>query len=188
MEPSPRSLKFVSNILLPKYGWEHQEAGKKYPKSEKSFRQTINTLSRSDRGFKVVVDRDQEKIMISFDAQTVSPKHKLWLSSVKKRTGLKEFDSQPYWGFNDLYHKAGTKLLNCFYVEAETKKEKGKEFFKYSRIKQLSKFSLGRWIEAIEEGLIYIDFDARTGHNHGTKFRFKQNKLDELYEEVKVLL
>jgi len=38
MEPSPRALKFVPNILLPKYGWKHQLAGSKYPPDEMSFR------------------------------------------------------------------------------------------------------------------------------------------------------
>jgi len=41
-EPSPRALKFVPNILLPKYGWTHQKAGTVYPPNEKSFRQTIS--------------------------------------------------------------------------------------------------------------------------------------------------
>jgi len=27
-------------------------------------------------------------------------------------------------------------------------------------------------------------FDARTGHNHGTKFRLRQDKFHELYEDV----
>lgn len=40
-------------------------------------------------------------------------------------------------------------------------------------------------MSAIEKGFIYVDFDARTGHNHGTKFRLKQDKLPELYEIVK---
>ncbi|GAA5252137.1 hypothetical protein KNCP2_04250 [Candidatus Rickettsia kedanie] len=44
MEPSPTALKFVPCMLLPKYGWSHQEAGKKYPIHEKSFSQTISTL------------------------------------------------------------------------------------------------------------------------------------------------
>src|SRR3712207_4858355 len=42
MEPSPTALKFVPKILLPFYGWPHQEAGKKYPATEMSFRQTIH--------------------------------------------------------------------------------------------------------------------------------------------------
>src|SRR3989338_6174799 len=68
MEPSPRALKFVPNILLLKYGWKHQEAGTKYPANEMSFRQTISSTTRSDRGFKVVIDRKNRKVLISFDA------------------------------------------------------------------------------------------------------------------------
>src|SRR3990167_4120492 len=68
IEPSPRAIRFVPQVLLPKYGWAHQENGKKYPKGEMSFRQTINGKSRSDRGFKVVIDRTAHKILISFDA------------------------------------------------------------------------------------------------------------------------
>ena len=41
-EPAPRAIKFVSSILLPKYGWKHKEAGRKYPETEMSFRQTIH--------------------------------------------------------------------------------------------------------------------------------------------------
>src|SRR2546430_5187079 len=41
-EPSPRALRFVPHVLLPKYGWLHQEAGKKYAHGEMSFRQTIH--------------------------------------------------------------------------------------------------------------------------------------------------
>ena len=29
-EPSPRAVRFVPQVLLPKYGWAHQEDGKKY--------------------------------------------------------------------------------------------------------------------------------------------------------------
>lgn len=43
---------------------------------------------------------------------------------------------------------------------------------------------LQKFIKAIEKNDILIDFDARTGHNHGTKFRLRQNKLPDLYEEV----
>jgi len=50
VEPSPTALKFVPAILLPKYGWPHKESGKKYPSHERSFRQTISTQGRSDRG------------------------------------------------------------------------------------------------------------------------------------------
>ena len=41
-----------------------------------------------------------------------------------------------------------------------------------------------KFIEAIEQGVIYVDFDARTGHNHGTKFRIKSKNIPMLYEEA----
>jgi hypothetical protein len=34
----------------------------------------------------------------------------------------------------------------------------------------LEKFSFEGFLRAIEQAAILIDFDARTGHNHGTKF------------------
>ncbi len=79
---------------MPNFGWKHKQAGKKYSENEKSFRQTINEKSASDRGF----------------------------------------------------------------------------------------------LEAIETADILIDFDARTGHNHGTKFRIRQNCLPALYETVKDII
>ena len=187
MEPSPRAFKFVPQILLPKYGWAHQLAGDRYPDNEMSFRQTIHGLSRSDRGFKVVVDRNEKKILISFDAGTVDNRHSEWLQSVKDRIGLDELNPQPYWGFDDLFHKAGTKLLNCFYVQAETKKIDGKTHFFYSDIMILQGLSLENFLESIENGQILVDFDARTGHNHGTKFRLRQNALSALYLKVQHL-
>ena len=42
-----------------------------------------------------------------------------------------------------------------------------------------------KFIQAIENGSIYIDFDARTGHNHGTKFRLRKDITIDLYSEVK---
>lgn len=122
IEPSPRAIKFVPQVLLPKYGWKHQEAGIKYPDNEMSFRQTIHGLSTSDRGFMVKIDRDSQRVLISFDYSKVDNKHSDWLKSVIKHIGLDELDPQPYWGFDDLSSKAGTKLLNCFYVQAEIKK------------------------------------------------------------------
>lgn len=184
VEPSPRAIRFVPQVLLPMYGWAHQEDGKKYPKGEMSFRQTIHANVRSDRGFKVVIDRSERKILISFDAGSVDIRHKKWLEGVKKRISLGELDPQPYWGFDDLEHKAGTKLLNTFYVQAGVKKEDGKEFYHYTKVMMLQKFSFEGFLKALEEGLILVDFDARTGHNHGTKFRMRQNGLPLLYERA----
>jgi len=188
IEPSPRAIRFVPQVLLPTYGWAHQEDGKKYPKGEKSYRQTIHGNSRSDRGFKVVIDRKERKILISFDAGSVDIRHKKWLESVKKRAGLLELNPQPYWGFDDLEHKAGTKLLNAFYVQAEVQIVRKKEHYHYTKVMMLQKFSFEGFLKALEEGKILVDFDARTGHNHGTKFRMKQDCLLMLYEKATVVI
>jgi hypothetical protein len=188
IEPSPRAIKFVPQVLLLKYGWQHQQAGKKYSKNEMSFRQTIHGLSPSDRGFQVIIDRKNNKILISFDSSKVAKKHSKWLTQVKKRIGLGQLEPQPYWGFDDLSNKAGTKLLNCFYVQAEVKKEGKKEFYRYSKVTMLQKFSFDGFLNQIERGNILVDFDARTGHNHGTKFRMRQNCLPELYKKTTVIV
>ncbi len=184
MEPSPRAFRFVPQILLLKYGWSHKEADIKYPANEMSFRQTIRGGQVTDRGFSFQLDHEDRKVMISFDAGKVSDKHSDWKADVKKRVGLGELDPQPYWGFDDLGHKAGSKLTNCFFVKAESRKIAGKYFFHYNHILMLKRFSVKKFIDAFNYDAIYVDFDARTGHNHGTKFRLKQGALPALYEEA----
>jgi len=183
-EPSPRAVKFVPQVFLLKYGWPHQAAGIKYPINEMSFRQTIHGLSHSDRSFRVVIDRANRKIVISFDRTKVSETRKEWLNSVESRVESGELNPQPYWGFDDLANKAGTKLLNCFYVQAEVKTENNEEYYHYRKVMMLQKFSFEGFLNQIESGKVLIDFDARTGHNHGTKFRMRQNCLPLLYEKV----
>lgn len=184
MEPSPRAIRFVPKILLPYYGWTHQEAGGRYSVNELSFRQTISGSFISDRGFTVLPDRATQRVLISFDSAKVDSRHDDWLNSVECRIGLGQLIPQPYWGIDDLYSKARTKLLNCFYVQAKKKREDGKELYWYDKIMMLQKFDCEKFLLAIENGNIYVDFDARTGHNHGTKFRMKQNALPTLYEKV----
>lgn len=182
MEPSPRAYKFIPSILLPEFGWRHQEAGKKYPNDEKSFRQTINATRYSNRGFTIKVDRNDRKVLVGFNAnKIVDDAHPGWIQSVSHKT----LDPVPYWGFDDLYHKAGTKLHNCFFVWAESKRINGTLYFHYQNIYMLKRFDLNKFIDAIESGDVYIDFDARTGHNHGTKFRLRREALINLYAEVK---
>jgi len=182
MEPSPRAYRFVPAILLPEFGWEHQEAGRRYPKGEKSFRQTINASGFSNRGFIAKVDRKERKVLIDFDpSKIVGKDHPEWTRSVSHKI----LDPKPYWGFDDLYHKAGTKLHNCFFVNAESKRINGTLHFHYQDIYMLKKFDLDKFIGAIESGNVYINFDARTGHNHGTKFRLKRESLINLYADIK---
>jgi hypothetical protein len=187
MEPSPRALKLVPKELLPVYGWKHDKenrAGEKYSDNEKSFRMTMNAVSATDRGFIIKIDKNDRKFIVDFDASKVDARHAEWLSSVKRN--LADFDDYvaPYWGFDDVFHKAGKKLPNCFYVAADSKIENKREFFLYEKIYKLSHFSLDKFVAAIESGAICIEFDARTMHNHGSKFRMRNGRLPELYDNV----
>ena len=186
-EPSPRNAFLVPRLLLPYYGWNHQLAGSKYPDTEMSFRQTIYCKRFSDRGFTVRLDRKEEKIVINFDALQVDDRHSDWLNSVQERVGLGDISPVPYWGFRDVAAHVGAKLVNCFYVFVDVKQENGKEYLQYNDIKMLSTFSMAKFIDALENNLIYIDFDARTGHNHGTKFRIREANIHLLYEKVTLI-
>ena len=184
MEPSPTALKLVSSLLLPNYGWPHKKAGIKYPQDEMSFRQTISCIQHSDRGFKVKVDWNNRRVSVSFDSKAVLGKHGEWLDGVLAKVSDGDLSPQPYWGFDDLCHKAGTKLHNCFFIGADVKKIDGVEHYWYNSIMMLQGFSGQHFIEAIERGDALVDFDARTGHNHGTKFRFRRSKFFDVYDEV----
>lgn len=185
MEPSPRGMRVVPSILLPKYGWPHQSAGSRYPEDEKSFRQTINYFG-TDRGFSVKIDEVNRRLVVSFDASQVDSRHSDWLESVKQRVGLGELNPMPYWGFDDLHGTLRTKLLNCFYVKADVKTVNRKKFFHYVEIYKCSRFSFEKFLRCVRDGIIYVDFDARTGHNHGTKFRLKPTAcgMEALYDNV----
>ena len=188
LEPSPRAMRFVPHILLPCYGWPHKGAGTKHPSDEKSFRQTLTATTRSSRGFTVVVNHHICRIEISFNHNYVDiENHSSWLESVKDRVGLAELDPQPYWGFDDLFHRAGTKLNKTVYAVAERKRENRIEYFRYSKFLMLEDFRRERFIDTIDRGEVLVDFDARTGHNHGTKFRLRQNSYPNLYESVQLL-
>ena len=187
MEPSPRALRFVPNILLPFYGWHHQLAGTRYGSAEKSFRQTICGSTYSDRGFTVRADVEKRQIYISFDSQKITDRHSEWKDNLEKTIGLGELEPRPYWGFDDIGHKAGTKLINTFFVLADNQFVDKIEYFHYNKLILLSSFSTERFVDAIVQGKIYIDFDARTGHNHGTKFRLPSIFLPDLYAKVDVI-
>lgn len=182
LEPSPTALKIVSSVLLPYFGWKHQKAGKGYPEDEKSFRSTTNAIHYTNRGFKLVLDREANKLRFTFSKDQIdtnNPSIASWASHIP------DFLSpEPYWGLEDLEYEIGSKIKNCFYVIAETRIQEKHEFFLYKKLFILSGFDFENFLRCIEAGFVVVDFDARTGHNHGTKFRIKQNAWSLLYRSV----
>ncbi len=187
IEPSPRAARIVPNIMLPLYGWKHKLAGTRYPETEMSFRSTTSATAFTNRGFRIIVDRQASKLRFTFDASkadTRNPEISEWLLSVEKRVGLAPIDPEPYWGFEDLRYAIGSKIRNCFYAVADRKLVEAHEYFLYEDLFVLSGFSFENLIRCIENGDILIDFDARTGHNHGTKIRLKQGRWTALFSSV----
>jgi hypothetical protein len=182
-EPLPRKAKIVPRILLPLYGWQHEEAGKKYPLTEMSFRSTTSGNRSTDRGFKVNVDRPEERVELIFESSKVEEKHAEWLTSVDQRVGLGQVNPQPYWTFSALAKKVDAKIRNALYVLADCRKEKNEEYFYYREAWMSEHANLDRFLNEIEKGNVLVDFDARTGHNHGTKFRVRQRAYPNLYKQ-----
>ena len=180
-EPMPREERFVPRMLLPRYGWPHQEAGTKYGADERSFRQTINATSASDRGFSVVVDRRAQRIYIRFDFSEIGHRHADWQRFIQSGAGTDDLSPNPYWTFAELEYTLHTKLSNLMYVQADTLRQRGNEYFRYNHFEAYMDPSLESFLNLMDEGYIYVDFDARTGHNHGTKFRIRADQKVRIY-------
>ena len=179
MEPEPREHRLVPQLLLPSYGWADQ-----IRENELSFRQTLRATQATDRGFGISVNQELQRVEVYFDAGLVQENHSEWLESVRARVGLGPLNPGPYWNLQDLFLKAQTKMLNSFYVQAETRRSNGEEFFAIKSVLILQGFNIDDFLAAIGNGEVLVDFDARTHHNHGTKFRLRQNVIPTLYRFV----
>lgn len=126
---------------------------------EKSFRQTISTKGFSEKGFKVRLDDD--KISIEFEDKTIP-------------------FIEPFWLLSELKTKLESKLKNQVNVLALEKNNS----FKYVDTIFLEGFNFQNFINLLKDGLVYVDFDAKTTHNHGTKFRIKQTDISKLYDNI----
>ncbi len=184
LDPHPRKPdSVVAKLLLPKYGWAHKEAGGKYPANEMSFRATLNGMTYTDRGIKLSVNSVTRTVDILLNPELAGVRHKLWQTAVKAHHGDKE-KTVASWLFDELQTKCVGKIRNTIYVVADSKIVKGQEMFKYEKIELLEDFAFNNFLRGLIEGNILIDFDARTGHNHGTKFRIKQNNWPVLFSKI----
>lgn len=131
-----------------------------------SFRHTLS--GKSNRGFYVVNEAD--RIVVRHDT---------------KDTVV------PYWSHNTLLNAAGAKLRRLILVEGEMQSHPTRKVI-YKSATAYWDFKLTGFFEALVNGLVCIDFDARTVkgagtalRNHGTKFRINIANLRTLYEHTK---
>jgi len=172
----------VQYLLLPNYGWPHQTIPR-----EMSFRQTIRGGRPTNRGFSVNLDRPNGQLTTVFDSNLVdTSEHGEWLESVRSRIGLGPLNPTPYWPMDLLKTHTEAKLTNALFVEADVKGTKSDpvKSFKYNAAYLLRDFKFDRLLTAVEKGYIFVDYDARTHHNHGTKLRIHHYDWNQIYDFV----
>lgn len=136
-------------------------------KKQISFRHTIS--GNSPRGF--IVNNEGNKITVS---------------------NIHDLSIVPYWEHNIILNALGAKLRRLIVVHGEVDKVNRKVI--YESAFAYWDLNLMGICEAIKEGTIYIDFDARTTglrgtslRNHGTKFRIHINDIGVIYENSQMI-
>ena len=88
----------------------------------------------------------------------------------------------PYWTHDSLMNAFAAKFRRLIVVRG--KKQNGQVKYETAHLYREPKTTL--FVEAVEKGIIAIDFDARTNNgrglrNHGTKFRIQYDNLRHIY-------
>ena len=176
--------------LLKCLGWKHKQAGEKYPSTEMSFRSTTYAHRTSDRGFSI--DFTNEKIVFSFNPDKVNKSARdqsgsfntygEWLNDVEKRVPHYSKVLPVFWNIEDLEDVFINKLDHTLMCFVETKRDKGIDFFAIKEAYIYKTFLRDKLKDLFHRGSLVIDFDARTGHNHGTKLRIKREDLGVLFD------
>ena len=95
----------------------------------------------------------------------------------------------PYWDFDVLDESMERKLKNTFLAEYMERKTKNGKEVKYVKFYMLEKFNFQKFLDLLsDKNSAFVDFDARTHHNHGVKFRIRKHLIPELYEKCTVVV
>ncbi len=192
----PKPPKSVPKLLLA-MGWKHSEAGNKYPENEMSFRMTTPSNTYTSRGFTVSIY--EETINIEFDKTEVNLADSdrtnnynnlgEWLTEIENRSPVNYKDIFPlFYDRKDFESKCIEKLDKTLFVTCKTRKKNGRKEFFFDEAFLLEGFNHDKMTELFSQGAVYIDFDARTGHNHGTKIRIKKDRLPDLFDFSRAIL
>jgi hypothetical protein len=93
--------------------------------------------------------------------------------------------------FSDLKKIIESKCKCIAYINAETKKENGEEFFNFKKAVLLSGLTFEKFIKLVKEGIILYDIRIgvyRSGknkgktHDHGSGFRFQKHNLKKVFD------
>lgn len=186
-EPKPRA---SLPKLLKALGWRHSEAGARYPDDEMSFRSTTFAHRHSDRGFSIELAAD--RIELRFDPLRVSADKKdstdvyetyvHWLNDVELRRPHYSDILPVFWDRNVFEAECKKKIDNTLMCYMDRRVIHGVEEFRIAEVHIYKNFLSSRMADLFSLGAVAIDFDARTGHNHGTKLRVKRSALSMLFD------
>ena len=179
IEPKPAAV--VPSILIPLFGWQHTKQGAT-SSTNLSFRHTFRANQFTGRGFSARLDRRQNRLIFIFEPTMVDSKNEAWLKSL---SGSRLQSMPPiYWDLTEMMDAFQGKLKNCISVSAESRKDpkSNREEYRYQKMQVMHGFDSDLALSAIDSGVIRIEFDASTNHNHGTKFRIPRELVSSLYK------
>ena len=138
--------------------------GWKTERGEISFRHTIHGNKATSRGF--YVTNSENRIVVANTDQSIK---------------------QLYWEFDTIINAFVQKLRRLIFVVGQRRQQN----VTYEKAYLLQELQVQRFINAIIEGIIAVDFDAKikangTFRNHGTKFRINPENLPLIYQDVKM--
>lgn len=163
-DPKPRGTKTTSSavrVLIEEFGWPSDYDGAIVA----SFRATMyGSWSNSSKTVTLNVTADHDKVCIMH-------------GNVEKA----------FWESDILIGAAAAKLRNMMHVKAVSHDDGS---ISYTSAQLYESFGPLKFLRAIQEGIVAIDFDARTKpvgrgiRNHGTKFRIREKDIPMIYETV----
>ncbi len=192
-EPQPQA---SIPSLLKSLGWRHKLAGDKYPEDEKSFRSTTKANLSSVRGFSIELKDErisfifnpEEVALSTIDKTGIYPTYGDWLADIESRSLHYSKVLPVFWDKQYILDELKGKLDNTLFILAQTKKIDGVKHFKYYSATFFKGFIPEKLDSLFDEHALFVDFDARTRHNHGTKFRVNVNSVTELFDEAKQII
>lgn len=192
-EPQPRA---SIPKLLKCLGWKHKLAGLDYGANELSFRSTTHAHRYTNRGFTIKLTDD--RIEFVFDPQKINHSENdttgayrnlgEWLLDIEERETHYSNVLPVYWDRAHFDSICRTKLDNTLMCFCETQRANGKERFKLHSAFIYKGFLHDNLTKLFHDGAVVIDFDARTGHNHGTKLRVKRDSIGKLFRQSEKIL
>ncbi len=182
--------------LLKSMGWRHSEAGGGYLEDEMSFRSTTYGHRVSARGF--TVKSEANRIVFVYDPLQVErtsadrtgiyATYGDWADDIEKRISPHYRDVLPvYYEVADLVEGFKSKLSHTLLALRKTRTHQEKKQFWFEEAYLMKDIRAEMIVPLIEDGSIVIDFDARTRHNHGTKFRIRKDRAPLLFTDFRLM-